>query len=444
MKVKQLLLTSLACCSMLLSSSAANAEDKITLYDGTVVNVPECKDYFSSSWRQNWFIQVGAGVNWSFFEYFNPVNANPTVGNKSNSAKHYHQLSLMVGAGHWFNPYLAVRANIYGGQYKWMNDRFIPVLQEEGLTTPDGPGNYSYAKFVSGNVDIMWDMFNSFHGVNTKRVFSILPFVGFGAQYTWNIRSLSANIPNHAGSKSDNYIKTEEGTYYHKDQTYSIPVYLGAQLRFRLHRNVDLFAEYRAQILPDGANGTAYGKTVDVNMAVMGGLSFNIGERTFETMNPCTYTDFIKDKNDKVNKLRDELADVNGKLAACEAQLPCPAITPCPKGAVPALGAVRFDKKSAKISEYELLNVYSMAKYMDAHKDVKIVVTGYADDGEGNVNVQQKISEARAKAVYEQLLQYGADPNQVTYVGKGSEAAPYKNKKEWNYVVIFNSILEDE
>ena len=88
------------------------------------------------------------------------------------------------------------------------------------------------AKFVNANIDLMWDMFNSFGNVNTKRVFSMVPFVGVGGSYSWDFTG-----------PTDAYTPENKGR--HKTKVWQVPVSVGLQLRFRLSSVVDFFAEGR-------------------------------------------------------------------------------------------------------------------------------------------------------------------------------------------------------
>lgn len=419
MKANKLLLVSLALAGVFTTAKA----ETILLDGGDTVEVPKCADYYSSNWYDNWFIQVGAGANWAFFE-----NADE----QGNSYKtHRPALSLSLNAGHWFTPYLAIRFGGYGGGYKWKNDfqgwdysEFTPEQQKE-IKGYDKV--YSQAKFAVINADIMWDLFNTCKGVNPKRVFSILPFAGISGQYTWDIKSRGTNVSSRYGKGA-------------KTSTFALPVYAGIQLRFRVSKIVDIYAEYRAQFLADGANACVVGSPIDVSMAAMAGLSFNIGERKFDTINPCTYTNYIKQLNNQVNKLRGDLADLNAKVADCEAQLPC-VVTEikCPETDPAVCAAVRFAPNSSTLSEYELANVYSVAQYIKNHPNIKINVTGYANTAVGTTAKNTATAKKRATAVYNKLLEYGVSADQIEVASQEGKTQPYAGKGAWNNVVIFEA-----
>ena len=157
---KNVLLTLAACTGALMTGMNANAQtETVTIEetDFTVSEVP-CKTHYYSGSKDNWFIQVGAGI------------ASPFVENKlvNGDAKHHMTANYNFAFGKWFSPYIGWRLSFLGGALHWDNDV------------------YSKSKYVTGNLDFMWDMFNSLGGVNSKRVFSIVPFVGLGGAFAWD------------------------------------------------------------------------------------------------------------------------------------------------------------------------------------------------------------------------------------------------------------------
>ena len=395
MKTKRFLLSFLVFGAVAFFCNNANAEEVVV--DENLANV-ECKDYAANSWRQNWFLQLGAGMNAPFVENYL----------SNGEEKHHITLALNAGFGHWFSPYLAVRFSALGGALHWDNNDF------------------SKAKYANLNMDLMWDMFNSIGGINTKRVFTIVPFVGIGGTYVWDIKSAGSNI------YGDNGVK---------DRTWALPVSAGLQFRFRLCKYVDFFLEGRAQFYGDNFNGCAYGDPIDVNLTAIGGLTFNFGGRHFDTVNPCNYLDYINKLNGQVNALRGELASTAAALAACEAQLPCPEVkqVECPENPSAMLSAVRFSLNSSKIAKREMVNVYNVAEWMKANKDAKVSINGYADKKTGTSAYNEKLSERRAKAVYDKLVEYGVDADRLSINAHGDSVQPYADQNDWNRIVLFET-----
>lgn len=406
MKTKQLILA-LGMTMMLPTAINAQSQSQqpddvmVEVMDVTVTEV-DCKPIYSTSWSENWFLQLGAGINMPFVE-----NSLP-----GGDAKRKITLAMNVGVGRWFSPYMGFRFSALGGALHWEN------------------GNYSKAKYANLNLDFMWDMMNSVAGVNPNRVFSINPFVGLGGTYTWDINSAAANVHANNGKIKDN--------------TWTLPVSAGIQFRFRTGKYVDIFMEARSQFYADNFNGTVGGKPVDVDFTAVGGLSINLGGVSFTKTDPCAYLNYMQNLNDQVNELRGQLSKTNNELAAAKAQLPCPdpvvqvnevdvIETDMP------LATVRFTINSAKISNEQMVNVYNMAQWLEEYPDATVTICGYADDETGSSEYNMKLSERRAKAVYDALVnQYGVDSGRLTIQAFGSETQPYETNN-WNRIVIFRN-----
>ncbi len=380
----------------------ANAQET-TDYTSDVISVTEqeCDTHYYTPKSSNWFIQIGAGVTVPFVEYY---NANVLDGKE----KHHFTAAYNVGFGKWFSPYLGFRTSFVGGSMHWDSV------------------NFSKAKYVTGNVDLMWDMFNTFGNVNPNRVFSIIPFVGIGGSFQWDFSSKAENI-----SDNDSQLKSNQWT---------LPVSAGIQLRFRLSRYVDFFAEGRANFHGDNFNNIAWGEPIDVNINAIGGFSFNLGGVNFKSYNPCDYTDYINNLNGQVNDLRASLAASNAALAAAEAQLPCPEVVEQATvvEAAPLMSTVRFTINSARIRNDEKVNVYNIAQWMKANPGQNVAIVGYADANTGSSDYNLKLSKRRAQAVYDLLVnEYGISADRLSISAEGSNVQPYE-VNNWNRIVIFS------
>ncbi len=385
---------------LLLPGVSALAQEPAVIVEEETITVAEvpCATHYYSGHADNWFLQLGAGINSPFFEY-SDVNG---------SKKHHLTAVYDVAFGKWFTPYFATRMNFMGGTLHWDN------------------ATYHKMNYVAGSVDFMWDMFNGLGGVNTDRAFSIVPFAGLGAAYAWNMQP-AGNI---AGGKTR-----------HKSTTWAPDISAGLQLRFRLSRYVDFFAEGRVQFLGDVFNGTAYGVPVDLNISAIGGFTINFGGSGFNSYNPCDYTGYIDNLNNQVNDLRAALATTGAALAAAEAQLPCPEVEAAEiveAPAAPLMATVRFSLNSARIAPQEEVNIYNIAQWMKDNPEQNVAIAGYADKDTGTAAYNMKLSKRRAQAVYDVLTRtYGISPDRLSIVAEGSDKQPY-DTNNWNRIVIFS------
>lgn len=358
----------------------------------------DCKSQYYSSYGSNWFIQLGAGVNVPFVE--NSL--------EKRDPKHHFTVGYNVAFGRWFSPYIGWRMSMLGGPIHWDNKTF------------------SKAKYANANCDLMWDMFNTFAGVNTNRVFSVLPFAGFGGTFSWDYVASESNVMN----------KHEKI----KRNVWTLPVSAGLQLRLRCCPYADFFVEGRAQFYGDNFNNCAWGAPIDVNITAIGGFTIYFGGAKYGTYNACEDLALIAALNNQVNNLRADAVAAAAALAACESQLPCPEVVAAEEIIIDnteLMAVVSFELNSDVVTEEEMVNVYNIAQWMNNNQNVNVVIQGYADRDTGTSEYNKVLSLARAEAVQSILVnRYGVNSNRLTVQAQGSEVQPYSTNS-WNRVVIF-------
>ena len=89
------------------------------------------------------------------------------------------------------------------------------------------------------------------------------------------------------------------------------------------------------------------------------------------------------------------------------------------------------------ITPEEQVNVYNVAQHLKQNPDLAIVVRGYADKKTGTSNYNMKLSEQRAQAVADVLINnYGINPERLVLEAAGSDSQIY-DTNNWNRIVIF-------
>ncbi len=410
MKAKNLYYA-IAVAGMLGVAAPANAQD-VFVAESTTVTEFDCDNttHYYANWRNNWFIELGAGATVPFVEH----------GTNDNFDKNRITAQYSFGFGKWVSPYIGWRIKAMGGALHWNQNTMAGV--DNGWTR---------SKHAQLQAEMMWDMFNSIKGPNSKRVFSLIPFFGLGGDANWDIRDARGHQP----AAGTNVFNDEGGV---KRVVWTLPVSAGLQFRFRLCKAVDFFAEARASFYGDNWNGSAVGESIDANVSVMGGFNFNINGREWKTYNDCEYMSQIAALNGQVNNLRADLIAAGETIANLESQLPCPPAT-VQKDCVnaPLMSTVRFTINSAKIMPTEEVNIYNMAEWMKANPNEKVMVVGYADKDTGTAEYNLQLSEKRANAVADALINnYGIDANRLTVKYDGSDVQPYSTN-DWNRIVIF-------
>ena len=401
--MKKSILLAVASCTVAAMPQVVSAQEEVTAVtvDETVITSVPCKTRYYVDKTDNWFLQFGAGISMPLVEGVN-TKGHHSVQQTAN---------YTVGFGKWFSPYFGWRLAFNGGALHWDNEK---VMHK--------------AKYVGANADIMWDMFNSLGGVSNTRVFSIIPFVGIGGTYVWDFRP----------EGGVDYVMNDNGKY--KTNSWTLPVSAGLQLRFRLSKYVDFFAEGRASMYGDNFNNVAYGRPVDMNFTVNGGFSVTFGGREYKGYDPCEYLGYISNLNNQVNDLRAALATTTAALAAAEAQLPCPEVTTVEvvkDQPASLMATVRFNINSATIQPKEMVNVYNVAEWMKQYPDQKVVIVGYADKDTGTSTYNMGLSKRRAQNVYNILVNnYGINPDRLAIQAEGSDKQVYK-ENNWNRIVLF-------
>ena len=415
MKAKNLYIATALCAGSIAFGNVAYAQD-VFVDDAVTVTEFTCDNtnHYFSNWRNNWFIEISAGAGQPLVEK-GDVNCMKTVDGKKWTA------AYSVGFGRWMSPYLGFRIKGTMGALHWDTPKAF-----------DRNYGWSRSKHVNLQAELMWDMFNSLGGVNENRVFSIIPFFGLGGDANWNFKNGRGEEP------AATNIYRKGSTYKAKSVQWTLPVSAGLQFRFRLCKYVDFFAEARAAFYGDNWNNVAHGESVDAYVSAMGGFNFNIGGRGWNTYNECAYVSQIAALNGQVNDLRGQLLACGQTVANLQKQLPCPEVVAKDCANAPLMATVRFTINSDKIMPTEEVNVYSMAEWLKANPKEKIVIAGYADKDTGTSEYNMELSQRRAEAVKNALVnQYGIDPSRLDTKAFGSDVQEYPSNNDWNRIVIF-------
>lgn len=367
----------------------ASAQALIVEEDVSVTEVlPGKPRYYSDSHKNNWFISLGAGGQTFLTEHMGDAQ---------------YTLAMNFAVGKWISPYLGFRLSAMGGALH--------------TNWPFSEGVMTHMRYAAVYGDLMWDMFNTFHGYNERRVFSIIPFAGAGGIYSFH------NTP--YGSK-----------------TYAFPITAGIKLNFRLSHYVDFFLEGRGNLIGDHFNGIVEGKEVESVVSAVGGFSIKFGKDRFKAYDAYADQMMINQLNDKVNSLR-------GQLEECESQeVECP---PCPEPVVEEVtvvepagcnqeltGVVRFTINSAVVSDEEMVNVYNIAQWLKSNPSCNISVIGYADKDTGTPEYNKQLSQRRAESVVKLLTgKYNIDKKRIQIVANGSDSQLYPKNNNWNRIVVF-------
>lgn len=341
-----------------------------------VVEVPTKKNsVVTNSFGSNWFVGVNGGV-----QMFNGV---VTLGESP-----FDHLTPAISAfvGKWHTPGFGWRVAYNGWEVKPYED-----ADETG--------------FMNFHFDAMFNLSNLLCGYNEKRIWNAIPYVGVG----W------AGIDGgdeYDGSISANY---------------------GLLNTFRLSKHWAINLELGGLFVRNGFGGIPSERDgYDMMWNAQVGVTYKFNRVGWDNapdvdaimaMNAAALAELgaqLQAKESENNQLKSQLSAAKTSLA--QAQNKINKLENEPKF-FNAAQSVFFAFNSSKIeSKKEVINLKSLAEAAKS-AGVKLSVVGYADNATGSASYNQKLSEARANAVADKLVELGVSRDQIVVEGKGGVAA---------------------
>ena len=339
----------------------------------------------TNSFWSNWFIS--ADLSYGAFY------TNEEKGNKFDKGlfKDFRRnLGASVAIGKWFTPGLGLRTK---GTGIW------------GRNVQSEDASKNAIKFMNIQEQVLFNLSNLFCGYNETRVWNLIPYAGVGM-----IRNFDDNLNGHAASVGLlNTWKLSKHVAFNIDLGFNIS-------------DDDVFP---AKTGFNAGNGGAYGKsipTTDRYFTAEVGLTFNLGKATW---NKVPDVDAIKALHQsQLDALNAQLADANAENARLNNLLknqPKPEApkTVTVKEVAAAPVSVFFNIGKSKIaSKKDLVNLQALAD-LAKNSDKSLVVTGYADSQTGSASFNQTLSEKRANAVKDELINMGVAESKIQVVAAG-------------------------
>ena len=201
---------------------------------------------------------------------------------------------------------------------------------------------------------------------------------------------------------------------------FSPNIRVGAQLDWRVARNLALNLEYRADKTNDQFNGRLEQGTHDWYTSLLLGVSLvfpegkKVIDRTDEIDALNKQIDALKAENEALKNRKPEVKEVVKETKVVE------------KTAV--LPNVFFQCDKSNIQTNQKGNVETIANYMKQNPDCKVTIKGYASV-DGNADHNQKLSEARAKSVADALVKnYGIAADRIFTEAYGETDAIFSER----------------
>lgn len=338
------------------------------------------KGIMNNGFWSNWEISVGGGVNYTAWN---------GIGNDQDGVG---DLGWMVegSVSKWFNPIVGARVQVIGGQ--------LNASDDNGLKS----------NWIMPHADALLNLSNWIGGYREDRVYYAKLFAGFGVSIVNVNNSASAGFAFDAG-----LINT-----------------------FRVCKALDINLELKGILnagrdMPRGIDALA-GKYGQIYSATLG-LTYRFNKRNWDKAYSQEEVDGYLAA---IAALEAGLADAHrneGKFA--ERLAAQKAATDQALKDNEALKAELAKRKTSVVSASALFFNFDSAKLLDrakasmqilqevikaAPKDQVFTIVGHADAKTGSPEYNQKLSERRAKAVYDYLVEQGVNPNQLTWKGVGS------------------------
>ena len=177
---------------------------------------------------------------------------------------------------------------------------------------------------------------------------------------------------------------------------FSPNIRVGAQLDWRVAKNLAFNLEYRADNTNDQFNGRLEPGSHDWYTSLLLGVSLVLPDAKPQVVVKDNSAE-LKALNDRINALQAENAALKNRKPEVKEVVK----TVVDKQTV--LPNVFFQCAKSNISTQQAANVKAIADFRKANPNSNVTIKGYASP-EGNPEVNQKLSEARAKAVADMLI----------------------------------------
>ena len=177
---------------------------------------------------------------------------------------------------------------------------------------------------------------------------------------------------------------------------FSPNIRVGAQLDWRVAKNLAFNLEYRADNTNDQFNGRLEPGSHDWYTSLLLGVSLVLPDAKPQVV--------VKDNSAELKALNDRIIALQAENAALKNRKP--EVKEVVKTVVDkqtVLPNVFFQCAKSDISTQQAANVKAIADFLKANPNSNVTIKGYASP-EGNPEVNQKLSEARAKAVADMLI----------------------------------------
>lgn len=296
----------------------------------------------------------------------------------------------------------------------------VNAWQSKGGTNLDylgyGDETWKY-NYIAPTVDVTCDLANWILGYNANRVCNFGVLAGIGANIGWN-NDDAANLKGKILTNAKQDPAHQMSLLWNGAKTRLIGKF-GAYVDFKINRRLGVGLEVNCNTTTDNYNSKKAGNT-DWYFNALAGIKVRLGN-----ISP-KYASITKPKT--IEKIVERVVEKPVEKIIYK--------EPVAPKREPLRRDIFFAIRSSKISKVEMTKIDDVVKYLNKYPDAKVSITGYADKGTGNPQINIGYAQKRADAITELLVnKFGISRNRIISNSKGDTIQPYE-QNDFNRVTI--------
>jgi outer membrane protein OmpA-like peptidoglycan-associated protein len=328
-----------------------------------------------------------------------------------------------VSGGKWISPSVGVQGELNEmSSRSWNPGDSYDIIQG---------GKPYFTKFdhVEFSVDMLFNLHNLFLGVNEKRRFSVIYYLGPGIAYTYNNFKVANDT--HMIFKS------------------------GGMLMYRLRSGFSVFGNLQGTIVPQKFSGEHFFRSYEGYLTPMVGIQYVFPKRGFSKCCPCNDTPDQTYLAERLNKLQEHVYSLQTDSAKCaDRPVVVQVVDTCrlisgmlsvvksllaPATKDRLYQVIYFDLDQTKIQPQERYKLTEIAEFIRNHPDNHICIAGYADVKTASSAYNMSLSKKRSQAIKSQLSSvYDVSTDNVECVGFGDKIQPFNLKNLNRSVIVYD------
>lgn len=344
--------------------------------------------------NRNIFVSVGAGIQGT-------TNPDSKFGNTITPL-------INVSVGKLFTPVWGIRGQVYGWSSKMKTSYPFPVTANEVERKE---------RYFGLNLDGMLNLTNMIGGYDEDRKWDLNFFAGpsmnFVKNYSgWNLAYKTVQTSNAEGTTTVREIDPAKCKPIGHEMRYLVGASVGLGAKYNINPNWAVDLEVRGQVTPSILGAYSSGST-DGYLHMNIGATYTFGGKGFAKTKLSQKEMIII--NEKVNEYKHQLQASERKVAELRANpvVKTEVKTEIKEVKVAGPRSVFFKQGSYEVDKYGDVNLKQAAEIMKQNPDKKYKIVGYTDKATGTQEVNKKLAQKRAEAVYNILVAEGVKPEQL-------------------------------